>query len=270
MEHCRAFSQFLPQVRTELSQVDIVNQDPSSGEVVSTSELPWSNRVVIYTDNAAASNSDIRAIFGSTGFEVVLIDDESWKQTLELKALHISSAHDLGGNINPSRSLADPTSRMDRPLSYPVSDTSSIADFKIYFPFRLDHAHDIVDLGKILEDRTTLMAVFNEAYFPAILMRLVHFRSGARAAEPVQCDCRADRGQGVGHPVRRPSGGEIEPDHVVFAHDLTSSFMRTTLAVLPAILPEIAIWSWTSCSTSNQWNPTRESAKSWRGRLKEN
>jgi hypothetical protein len=47
-----------------------------------------------------------------------------------------------------------------------LSDISSIADFKIYLPFRLDHAHDIVDLGKILEDRTTLMAVFNEAYFP--------------------------------------------------------------------------------------------------------
>src|SRR5947199_5407749 len=43
-----------------------------------------------------------------------------------------------------------------------LSDVASIADFKLYLPFRLDHAHDIIDLGKILQDRTTLMAVFNE------------------------------------------------------------------------------------------------------------
>jgi hypothetical protein len=46
-----------------------------------------------------------------------------------------------------------------------LSDVSSIADFKFYLPFHLDHAHDILDLGSVLHDRKTLMAVFNETYF---------------------------------------------------------------------------------------------------------
>jgi ABC-type transport system substrate-binding protein len=48
----------------------------------------------------------------------------------------------------------------------------------------------------------------------------------------------------------------------------TSNFTRTTAAVPNGITPAIAIPSSKSCSTGNQWKPTKESAISWCGRLK--
>jgi peptide/nickel transport system substrate-binding protein len=49
----------------------------------------------------------------------------------------------------------------------------------------------------------------------------------------------------------------------------TSNFTKTTPAVLRVTIPDIAVPSLKSSLTSNQWNPTKESAKSWCGRLKE-
>jgi hypothetical protein len=44
-----------------------------------------------------------------------------------------------------------------------LRDASSIADFRLYLPFHVTQ-NDIRDLGKVLHNRVTLMAVFNEAY----------------------------------------------------------------------------------------------------------
>lgn len=112
IEQCRAFASFVPQLRTELSHVEVVvpsDHDPSSSKTVSTNELPWSNRVFIYTDSTTASKSDILAIFRSIGLEAALIDNESWNHTLSANRPDVSSSHNNSDKENPSRSLADLT-----------------------------------------------------------------------------------------------------------------------------------------------------------------
>jgi hypothetical protein len=48
-------------------------------------------------------------------------------------------------------------------IGFRFRDASSIAAFQLFVPFRVDQS-GIRDLGHILHDRGTLMAVFNEAY----------------------------------------------------------------------------------------------------------
>jgi len=74
VEHCRAFIDFMPQFQTELSEVEVFV--PSGSNTVSTTELPWSNRLVIYTDSTTASKSDILTTFQTKGLEALLIDNE--------------------------------------------------------------------------------------------------------------------------------------------------------------------------------------------------
>src|ERR1700730_11078381 len=48
-------------------------------------------------------------------------------------------------------------------LGFRFKASSSISDFRLYLPFAISQS-DIVDLGSILHDQTTMMAIFNEAY----------------------------------------------------------------------------------------------------------
>jgi hypothetical protein len=112
IEHCRAFASFTPQLRAELDQAVVVipsDYNASGGKSVSTKELPWSNRVFIYTDSTTASNSDIPAVFRGIGLDAVLVDGESWNHALPSKRPGASSSYDIGEKENPSLSLADPT-----------------------------------------------------------------------------------------------------------------------------------------------------------------
>jgi hypothetical protein len=131
IEHCRAFAGFVPQLRTEISQVEVVipaDPGPSGGKRISTSELPWSNLVFIYTDSATASKSDILATFQSIGLEPVLIDDERWKHRLSSKGPNVSSVEDIGDNEN----LADPTSHVDRNLPCRVPGIPILYHLKLH------------------------------------------------------------------------------------------------------------------------------------------
>jgi hypothetical protein len=116
VEHCRAFIHFMPQFQTELSEVEVFV--PSGSNTVSTTELPWSNRLVIYTDSTTASKSDILTTFQTKGLEALLIDNESWKHTRSSERADTSSSHDTSDTQNPSRSLADPTSCLDPSLPW--------------------------------------------------------------------------------------------------------------------------------------------------------
>jgi hypothetical protein len=103
-----------------------------------------------------------------------------------------------------------------------LSDISSIADFKLYLPFHLDYPHDIVDLGKILQDRTTLMAVFNEAYFPGEPDAVGTFSISGAAGTKVLC-CHALR-PGIDFTLAPRNYGTI----VHFNTDLCARFLGNT------------------------------------------
>jgi hypothetical protein len=45
-----------------------------------------------------------------------------------------------------------------------LRDVSSVAEFYLYLPFQIEKAEEIRDLGHLLANRTTLLAVFNEPY----------------------------------------------------------------------------------------------------------
>ena len=45
-----------------------------------------------------------------------------------------------------------------------LRDVSSVAEFYLYLPFQIERAEEIRDLGHLLTNRTTLLAVFNEPY----------------------------------------------------------------------------------------------------------
>jgi hypothetical protein len=107
-----------------------------------------------------------------------------------------------------------------------LSDTSSIADFKLYLPFPLDHAHDIVDLGEILQDRTTLMAVFNEAYFPGVPDAIGTFSISGAGGKEVLC-CHALR-PGIDFTLAPRNYGKNTSSIVHFNTELCSRFRNNS------------------------------------------
>jgi hypothetical protein len=132
IEHCRALAGFVPQLRTELSQVYLVttyDDDPTDGE--STKEFPWSNRVFIYTDSMTASKSDILAIFGSIGLEAVLRDDEAWKHMLSSNRPDVSSSNNFCDEENLAQPLVHAISRPDRQGRPSVSSTPILDELQL-------------------------------------------------------------------------------------------------------------------------------------------
>ena len=108
LEHCRAFASFIAQYTKELNEIEIMTAydgDPN-GEMESTTELPWSNRVFIYTDYTTTSKSEILALFRDIGLKVLLTDDEKWKRMLSSKRPDIFLAHDSRDKDTLARPLA--------------------------------------------------------------------------------------------------------------------------------------------------------------------
>jgi hypothetical protein len=106
---------FVPQLRAELSQVHVMttyDRDPEGGEMENSTELPWSNRVFIYTDQTAASKSDILAIFQGIGLKAVLTDNERWKHMLSSKKPDVFLSHDFRDKDGLARPLAHSISRL--------------------------------------------------------------------------------------------------------------------------------------------------------------
>jgi hypothetical protein len=130
VEHCRALANIVPQLRRELSQVHIMapyGRDPNGGEMENSTELPWSNRVFIYTNHIAASKSDILAIFRGVGLKAVLTDDERWKHVLSSKRPDVSSSNDFPGKENLALPLTHAMARPDR-RGHPLASSTSILD----------------------------------------------------------------------------------------------------------------------------------------------
>jgi hypothetical protein len=97
--------------KDELSQVEIVT-NLSGGEMESTKELSWSNRVFIYTNRMRASASDVLAIFRAIGLKAVLTDDDGWMEMLASKRPDVFLSHDSRDKESLARPLAHAVSRL--------------------------------------------------------------------------------------------------------------------------------------------------------------
>jgi hypothetical protein len=107
-----------------------------------------------------------------------------------------------------------------------LRDVSSIADFNLYLPFQLDRAHDVRDLGALLQNRGTLMAVFNEAYFPGDADALGTFSVMDTAHKEILC-CHSLR-PGIDFTVT-PRSYDSQPGSVVhFDTQLCKRFRSQT------------------------------------------
>jgi hypothetical protein len=115
VEHCHALVSFVPQLKDELGQVEIItgfDRDPQGGEMESTKELSWSNRVFIYTDYMPAAKTEVLAIFRSIGLKAVLTDDERWKNMLASRKPDVFLSHDFRDKEKLARPLAHAVSRL--------------------------------------------------------------------------------------------------------------------------------------------------------------
>jgi hypothetical protein len=112
--HCIDLGGSLQQIRETLSKVEIGTRyaiDPDS-EVESTDELPWSNRVFIYTNSLKDDKPAVLSIFRNLGLRAILSDDERWKRMLAAKRPDVFLSHDSRDKDDLARPLAHAMSRL--------------------------------------------------------------------------------------------------------------------------------------------------------------
>ena len=114
VRHCIDLGNSLQQIRETLGKVEIrtpYDGDPN-GVMESTAELPWSNRVFIYTNSLKDDKPALLSIFHNLGLRAILSDDETWRRMLASKRPDIFISHDSRDKDDLARPLAHAVSRL--------------------------------------------------------------------------------------------------------------------------------------------------------------